>query len=81
MTTTLARNADDASLARTASTNLHTLIAAERGKAQPDRVWLAAAEDAAAGWARRGTEADAARLRGQADGGTLGSLSWGRRVV
>ncbi len=83
MTTTLARNADDASLAMTASTNLHKLIAAERGKAQPDRAWLAAAEDAAAGWDRRGTEANAAMLRGLAaePGGAPGPLSWGRQFA
>ena len=82
-TTTLARNADDASLARTASTNLHTLIAAERGKPAPDRTWLAAAEDAAARWDQRGADANTAILRGLADepGGAPGPLSWGRQFA
>jgi hypothetical protein len=79
-TTTLARSADDASVATYASTSLNKLIAAERAKgAGADRTWLRAAEDAASGWDRRGAEANDAVLRAlAADGGsTPGPLSWG----
>ncbi len=83
MTTTLARNADNAALAMTAAGNLHRLIAMERGKARPDQTWIRAAEDAAARWEERSSEANDAMLRGLAaePGGAPGPLSWGRQFA
>ena len=80
-TTTLARSADDASVAMTVSTNLNKLIADQRGKADP--AWLRAAEDAAAGWDQRSADANTAMLRGLAaePGGAPGLLSWGRQFA
>ena len=80
-TETTARS--DARVATTAGANLRELITAERSKKTPDRAWLAAAEDAAARWDRRGSEANAAMLRGLAaeGGGAPGPLSWGRQFA
>lgn len=68
----------DARVATTAATSLRALIAAERGKPQPDRTWLASAESAVAEWDRQGSRANAAMIRGLADAaGPLAAPSWG----